>query len=205
MSVEAQRGAAAAQGVVGRRAQRWGILVLRLLVRADRRHHGLLVQRRAAAGPWDRFGFDSFLALLDKPAIQDARHRSRCRRRCIAAVVATALGTLAGIAMARHPGKWVWCSWRCASWCSVTPEIVDAIALLIWYVRSRDPSGRTSACAVVNDGIVRLVDRPRHVLDGGGHADRARAIGGARRVARGGGVPTSTPRRSRGSARSRCR
>jgi ABC-type spermidine/putrescine transport system permease subunit I len=54
---------------------------------------------------WDGFGFDGFVALLEKPAIRDAVWVS-IQTGAIAALVATVLGTLAGIAMARHPGKW---------------------------------------------------------------------------------------------------
>ncbi|HEY9365036.1 MAG TPA: ABC transporter permease [Agromyces sp.] len=101
---------------------------------------------------WDSFGFDSFLALLAKPSIRDAVWIS-VQTGFIAALVATALGTLAGIAMARHPGKWVWWFMGLLLLVSVTPEIVDAVALLPWMVFL----GQDLGMAVFNDGIVRLV------------------------------------------------
>ena len=101
---------------------------------------------------WDSFGFDSFLALLAKPSIRDAVGIS-VQTGFIAALVATALGTLAGIAMARHPGKWVWWFMGLLLLVSVTPEIVDAVALLPWMVFL----GQDLGMAVFNDGIVRLV------------------------------------------------
>jgi ABC-type spermidine/putrescine transport system permease subunit II len=101
---------------------------------------------------WDSFGFDSFLALLAKPSIRDAVWIS-VQTGFIAALVATALGTLAGIAMARHPGKWVWWFLGLLLLVSVTPEIVDAVALLPWMVFL----GQDLGMAVFNDGIVRLV------------------------------------------------
>jgi ABC-type spermidine/putrescine transport system permease subunit II len=101
---------------------------------------------------WDHFGFESFLALLEKPAIRDAVVIS-VQTGFIAAVAATALGTLAGIAMARHPGKWVWWFMGLLLLVSVTPEIVDAVALLPWMVFL----GQDLGMSVFNDGIVRLV------------------------------------------------
>ena len=82
---------------------------------------------------WDGFGFDAFLTILQKPAIQDAVMVS-LHTALIAALFATVLGTLAGIAMARRPGKWTWWFLGLLLLVSVTPEIVDAVALLPWLV-----------------------------------------------------------------------
>ena len=71
----------------------------------------------------------------------------------IAAVVASLLGTLAGIAMARHPGKWVWWFLALLLLVSVTPEIVDAVALLPWLVTLSQDWG----IGLFGNGIVRLV------------------------------------------------
>lgn len=101
---------------------------------------------------WQSFGFDSFLALFEKTAIRDAVWIS-VQTGFIAAIVATLLGTLAGIAMARHPGKWVWWFLGLLLLVSVTPEIVDAVALLPWLV----VLGQDLGIGLFNDGIVRLV------------------------------------------------
>ncbi|MDQ0894759.1 ABC transporter permease [Agromyces ramosus] len=101
---------------------------------------------------WDGFGFDGFLTLLEKPAIRDAVWVS-VQTGAIAAVVATLLGTLAGIAMARHPGKWVFWFIGLLLLVSVTPEIVDAVALLPWLVFL----GQDLGLGLFNDGVVRLV------------------------------------------------
>lgn len=101
---------------------------------------------------WDTFGFDSFLAIVEKPAIRDAVWIS-IQTGAIAAVVATLIGTLAGIAMARRPGKWVFWFIGLLLLVSVTPEIVDAVALLPWLVFL----GQDLGMMVFNDGIVRLV------------------------------------------------
>ncbi|WP_214468345.1 ABC transporter permease [Microbacterium flavescens] len=100
---------------------------------------------------WGGFGFDAFLTILEKPAIQNAVRVSLITA-FIAAIIATALGTLAGIAMARHPGKWVWWFLGLLLLVSVTPEIVDAVALLPWMVLLGQDLGLT----IFNDGIVRL-------------------------------------------------
>ncbi len=100
---------------------------------------------------WDGFGFDAFLTILAKPAIQRAVIVS-LQTALIAAVIATVLGTLAGIAMARYPGKWVWWFLGLLLLVSVTPEIVDAVALLPWMVFL----GQDLGIGIFNDGIVRL-------------------------------------------------
>ena len=130
----------------------WGILVLVFLfapiavIIASSFNVGRLLVS------WEGFGFDSFLALLAKPAIRDAVAIS-VQTGFIAAVVATLLGTLAGIAMARHPGKWVWWFLGLLLLVSVTPEIVDAVALLPWLVLL----GQDFGMSIFSDGIVRLV------------------------------------------------
>ncbi len=101
---------------------------------------------------WDGFSLAPFAALVEKPVIRDAVMVS-IRTGLIAAVIASLLGTLAGIAMARRPGKWVWWFLGLLLLVSVTPEIVDAIALLPWMVFL----GQDLGMAVFNDGTVRLV------------------------------------------------
>lgn len=101
---------------------------------------------------WDGFGFDAFAALVTKPAIQDAVMVS-IQTGLIAAALATLLGTLAGIAMARHPGRWAFWFIGLLLLVSVTPEIVDAVALLPWLVFL----GQDLGLGIFNDGVARLV------------------------------------------------
>jgi len=101
---------------------------------------------------WDGFSFAPFAALVEKPVIRDAVMVS-LRTGLIAALFAAVLGTLAGIAMARRPGKWVWWFLGLLLLVSVTPEIVDAVALLPWLVFL----GQDLGLAMFNDGTVRLV------------------------------------------------
>ncbi len=100
---------------------------------------------------WEGFGLDAFRTILDKPAIQNAVRVSLITA-LISAAISTVLGTLAGIAMARYPGKWVWWFLSLLLLVSVTPEIVDAIALLPWMV----VLGQDLGIGMFNDGIVRL-------------------------------------------------
>lgn len=101
---------------------------------------------------WQGFSLEPFATLVTKPAIRDAVFVS-LQTGAIAAIVASLLGMFAGIALARRPGKW-------AAWfigllllVSVTPEIVDAVALLPWLVFL----GQDLGIPIFNDGIARLV------------------------------------------------
>nr|WP_232057695.1 ABC transporter permease [Agromyces terreus] len=101
---------------------------------------------------WDSFGIDPYLTIFTKPAIQESVMVS-LRTGVIAALVATLLGTLAGIALARRPGKWMFWFVGLLLLVSVTPEIVDAVALLPWLVFL----GQDLGIGIFNDGTVRLV------------------------------------------------
>lgn len=101
---------------------------------------------------WQGFSVEPFRAIIDQPSIRNAVIVS-LQTAAIAAVVATALGTLAGIALARRPGKWAVWFIGLLLLVSVTPEIVDAIALLPWFVYL----GQDWGFLIFNNGIVRLV------------------------------------------------
>jgi putrescine transport system permease protein len=101
---------------------------------------------------WDGFGFDSFAAIVTKPAIRDAVWVS-LQAGVIAALVATLLGTLAGVALARRAGRWVPWFLGLLVLVTVTPEIVDAVALLPWLVFL----GQDLGLGLFDNGIVRLV------------------------------------------------
>lgn len=101
---------------------------------------------------FDGFGLDPFFTILNKPAIQNAVWVS-IRSGVLSALFATAIGTLAGVAMARRPGKWVGWFLAVLVLVTVTPEIVDAVSLLPWVVFLGQDLGLT----IFNDGIFRLV------------------------------------------------
>lgn len=98
------------------------------------------------------FGFDGYLALFRKSVLSDAVLVS-IRTGAIASVLATLLGTLAGIALARKSGKWTYWFVGLLLLVSVTPEIVDAVSLLPWLVFL----GQDLGMSIFNDGTVRLV------------------------------------------------
>jgi ABC-type spermidine/putrescine transport system permease subunit II len=101
---------------------------------------------------FDGFGLDPFFTILNKPAIQNAVWVS-IQSGVLSALFATAIGTLAGVAMARRPGKWVGWFLAVLVLVTVTPEIVDAVSLLPWVVFLGQDLGLT----IFNDGIFRLV------------------------------------------------
>lgn len=72
------------------------------------------------------------------------------------AIIATVLGSLAGIALARRKGKWTSFFLALVFLILVTPEIVVAIALLIWFIRVGGPFGPNVAIPGVSYGILRL-------------------------------------------------
>ena len=101
---------------------------------------------------FDGFGLEPFFTILHKPAIQNAVSVS-IRSGILSAIFATAIGTLAGVAMARRPGKWVGWFLAVLVLVTVTPEIVDAVSLLPWVVFLGQDLGLT----IFNDGIFRLI------------------------------------------------
>lgn len=101
---------------------------------------------------FQEFGFDGYAALFEKPAIREAVLVS-LRTGAIASVLATVLGTLAAFALARRPGKWTFWFIGLLLLVSVTPEIVDAVALLPWLVFL----GQDLQLGIFNDGTFRLV------------------------------------------------
>ncbi|HVQ88408.1 MAG TPA: ABC transporter permease [Actinomycetes bacterium] len=82
---------------------------------------------------WNGFGFDGYQSFLDNPAPREAVKVSVIVG-VFSAIVATVLGSLAGVALARRPGKWSAGFLFFVALVLVTPEIVDAVALLPWYV-----------------------------------------------------------------------
>ena len=73
-------------------------------------------------------------------------------------LIAVVLGAFAGIALARRGGKWATGFMAIVFLILVTPEIVDAIALLIWFVRIGGPfaTGLSLFGHGFNAGTVRL-------------------------------------------------
>ena len=101
---------------------------------------------------WQGFGFDAYQKLLDNGEMRETIWVS-LRAGVGAAVVATVIGSLAGVALARRPGRWAPIVVVLLALVLVTPEIVDAVSLLPWFVTLGADAGLTP----LNDGLVRLV------------------------------------------------
>ncbi len=101
---------------------------------------------------WDEFGLAPYRAMLERPAIRSAVTVS-LQVAVLSSLLATFLGTMAGVALARRPGRWTYWFFGLLLLVSVTPEIVDAVSLLPWVVFLGSDAGLTA----FNNGIVRLV------------------------------------------------
>jgi ABC-type spermidine/putrescine transport system permease subunit II len=106
-----------------------------------------------ALGGWEGFSLNPFRQAFTDPAIAAAVGTS-AEAALGSAVVATVLGTLGGIATARATGRAVMVFTVLISLVLVTPEIVNAIALLIWYVRIGGPF--SPGPSLVDYGLMRL-------------------------------------------------
>jgi putrescine transport system permease protein len=100
---------------------------------------------------WDGFGFASYRAFLDTPTAQNAVRVSIVVG-IVSALLATLLGSLAGVALARRPGRWSAVFLALVALVLVTPEIVDAVSLLPWFVELGD-----QWVPVFNNGYARLI------------------------------------------------
>jgi putrescine transport system permease protein len=100
---------------------------------------------------WNGFGFDGYQAFFDNPAPKNAVKVSVIVG-IFSAIVATFLGSLAGVALARRPGKWSAGFLFFIALVLVTPEIVDAVALLPWFVTLGD-----WGLTLFDSGWVRLI------------------------------------------------
>ena len=101
---------------------------------------------------WQGAGLDAYVAGLDRPVIRAAVVTS-LESAAGAAVLSAVVGSLAGLALARRAGRWTALLTLLLGLTLVTPEIVDAISLLGWFVSLNTEAGLT----VFGDGIARLV------------------------------------------------
>ncbi len=104
---------------------------------------------------WTGLGLDGYRTGITDPTILDAVKTSIVAATGTA-IIATILGSFAGIALARRKGKWTVLFLALVFLILVTPEIVDAIALLIWYVRLGGPFGPSMSIPAVSYGMLRL-------------------------------------------------
>ena len=98
---------------------------------------------------WDGAGLSAYSSFLANGVVHSAI-RTSIYAAIGSAVIATLFGSLAGIALARRPGKWQIIFVALLALVLVTPEIVSAIALLIWNVRLGQ------SWSIFTNGLVRL-------------------------------------------------
>ncbi|MBI5160096.1 MAG: ABC transporter permease subunit [Micrococcales bacterium] len=98
------------------------------------------------------FGVTAFTSALGNPVILQSIQVSLIIS-AGSAVVSTILGTFAGIALGRRPGRWAPPLLVVLGLVLVTPEIVNALSLLPWFVSL----GVNANIAIFNNGFVRLI------------------------------------------------
>ena len=105
-------------------------------------------------GAWDGFGFTAYSNSFHNPVIKDSVKTSLLSG-IGASIIATTLGTIGGVALARAKAKARWAVVLTAllAITLVTPEIVDGIAILPWFVTLGTDLGITP----LNNGMVRLI------------------------------------------------
>ena len=96
---------------------------------------------------WGGFTTQWYTRLLDNHGLKNALANS-IKVAIVATLISVVLGGLAGIALARRPGVWTKAFLALVFLILVTPEIVDAIGLQIWFVQPREASsvGVCSRC-----------------------------------------------------------
>lgn len=105
-------------------------------------------------GAWDGFGLSAYAASFDNPVIRDSVKTSLLSA-IGASLIATMLGTIGGVALARARPHARWAALLTAllAITLVTPEIVDGIAMLPWFVTL----GTDVGISPFNNGMVRLI------------------------------------------------
>ena len=83
---------------------------------------------------WGGFGTNWYGTVLDNDAVTGSVLTSLAVA-ALTAVLSVVLGALAGLALARRGGRWSSTVLGVVALVLVTPEIVDAIAYLVWFVR----------------------------------------------------------------------
>jgi len=103
---------------------------------------------------WQGFGFDAYGAAWGNPVLR-ASVITSLQAALGAAVLSTILGTLGGLALARSKVKAKWVLWATGllTITLFTPEIVDAVSMLPWFVSL----GTDFGIAPFSNGMVRLV------------------------------------------------
>lgn len=103
-------------------------------------------------GSWDGFGLNAYRSAFEDQTIRDSVRVSLISG-VAASLVSTVLGTVGGVALARTKSRWAVVLTALLAITLVTPEIVDAISILPWFVTL----GTDGHLTIFNHGLVRLV------------------------------------------------
>lgn len=101
---------------------------------------------------WSGFGLGGYSSALTDPQILSSVATS-FKAAAGTAIFATVLGSLAGLSLARHTGRWSKLFVGLLALVMVTPEIMMAISELPWFVSL----GVDHHLGIFNNGIIRLV------------------------------------------------
>jgi ABC-type spermidine/putrescine transport system permease subunit II len=113
--------------------------------------------------PWKGFSTQWFSTALNNENIRAAIGVS-VRAALVTSIVSVFFGSLAGIALARRGGGWVRPFLALVFLILVTPEIVDGIAYLIWFVRLNVDNNLVRLVighSIFNSAVVTLIVRAR--------------------------------------------
>ena len=103
-------------------------------------------------GAWQGFGFKAYHRAVTDQTIRDAVKISLISG-AFATLLATTLGTIGGVLLARTRSKWALILTGLLAITLVTPEIIDAVSILPWFVTL----GTDAQLLLFNNGLVRLV------------------------------------------------
>ena len=103
-------------------------------------------------GAWQGFGFKAYHRAVTDQTIRDAVKISLISG-VFASLLATPLGTIGGVLLARTRSKWALILTGLLAITLVTPEIIDAVSILPWFVTL----GTDAQLLLFNNGLVRLV------------------------------------------------
>lgn len=101
---------------------------------------------------WKGGGFDAYQRAFADGVVRDSVITS-LQAAVGAALLAAVIGSLAGLALARHGGRWAALLTLLLGLTLITPEIVDAISLLGWFVSLSTDGG----LPLFDSGLPRLI------------------------------------------------
>ena len=103
-------------------------------------------------GAWHAFGFGAYTSGWANPSVRDAVRVSLVSG-ALASGLATLLGTAGGVALARWRSRWATALGGLLLVTLVTPEIIDGVSILPWFVTL----GADAGLSPFTNGLVRLV------------------------------------------------